>query len=726
MSQVSVYPVKTDESSAAPHIGPTYLGFERVVAPPAARKSIRKDTVEILSKCLSPSKYQANTGLVVGQVQSGKTMSYEALICMGRDNGFALVIVISGISTILLDQGRGRLGDDLSQAAPGAWHFLVNPTVGDASSRRILESLQADWADDDVPPSRRRTAVISVLKNHRHLSNLSRLLESLDWSGLKVLIVDDEADQASLNTSRRTPNGSTTYRTLLGLRRIFAHFSYVQYTATPQAPLLISIADALSPAFVHVLDPGEGYSGGSKFFGESAGLVRTIPASDIVQSAGLSLDVPKSLVEATRVFYLGLAVALSDNDFSGCRSMLIHPSQGTTFHELYVQWSEGLRRTWHQVVDDRRNNPEDFQDLLVGFEPAHAELTKTATELPSLQDLIPYLKLALSKTNVMEMNTRSSQGTPTVPWDDFHGFVLVGGQALDRGFTVNGLTVTYMPRGLGVGNADTVQQRARFFGYKDAYLGFCRVYLEAGLLNAFTKYVDHEKDIRGRLKKVQVEGTPLSEWRRAFILDPSMRPTRQAVLSAGFVADKVSDRWFFDRKPAHDDTAVSHSTSVVQGFIDSLDFEDMELPGVDLGLRRHKVARNASLRHMIEMLARIPSVDESISISATGLLIQLEQALDEQHERYCDVYLMRPGVQTTRGLRADGQTLKALFQGRNASANGTHYEGDALIGAGDRIALQIHFIDLEYGDDVVSERVPVLAVWVPSRVAEGWYVQRQN
>jgi hypothetical protein len=721
MSQVTIHPASSG-SAPAPYIGATYLGFEQHVAPPAARGKLRADSIEILSKCtLNAERVQANTGLVVGQIQSGKTMSYEALICLARDNGFALVIVISGISTILLDQGQGRLGDDLSTAAPGAWHFLVNPTQEDGSSRRILESVQSDWGDEDVPPARRRTAVISVLKHHRHLTNLSSLLESLNWVGTKVLIVDDEADQASLNTNKRSPTGSTTYRTLIGLRRVFPHFSYIQYTATPQAPLLISIADALSPKFVHVLDPGLGYTGGERFFGDDTGLVRAVPPTDIVQSSGSSLDVPKSLVDATRVFYLGLAVALRDNDFQDCRSMLVHPSQGTTLHELYVQWCEGLRRHWHQVVDARHTNPEDFQDLLHQFEGARQDLMGTVGDIPTLTELTPFLKLALGKTNVMEMNTRINQGTPRVPWKDFNGFVLVGGQALDRGFTIRGLTVTYMPRGLGVGNADTVQQRARFFGYKEAYLGYCRVYLESGLGRAFKDYVDHEKDIRGRLKRVQTDGTPLSEWRRAFILDPGMRPTRQAVLRSGFVADKISDRWFFDRRPAHDSLSLMQTSDAVDKFKSGLRFEEVKIPG---GNQRHQLARKVSLRSAIELLAQIPCVDESISMTVTGLLIQLEQALEEQGEEDCDVYLIRPGIRTVRSLYADGLTIKALFQGRNSNNNGFRYEGDAAYRAEDRVSIQIHSVDLELSGSLAAERVPILAVWVPARVAQGWYVQR--
>ena len=81
--------------------------------------------------------------------------------------------------------------------------------------------------------------------------------------------------------------------------------------------------------------------------------------------------------------------------------------------------------------------------------------------------------------------------TESPDWKDY-SYILVAGQALDRGFTVEGLTVSYMPRGTGVGNADTIQQRARWFGYKEDYLGYCRVYLSVEGEAAYQAYVEHE------------------------------------------------------------------------------------------------------------------------------------------------------------------------------------------------------------------------------------------
>ncbi|MEQ1633738.1 MAG: Z1 domain-containing protein, partial [Planctomycetota bacterium] len=108
-------------------------------------------------------------------------------------------------------------------------------------------------------------------------------------------------------------------------------------------------------------------------------------------------------------------------------------------------------------------------------------------------------------------------------------WVLVGAAKLDRGYTVEGLCVTYMPRPLGTSAAaDNLQQRARFFGYKKGYLGLCRVYVQRDVEDAFRDSVEHEEFIRGALSTHR--GKPLSEWRRDFILTELLSPTRPSVV----------------------------------------------------------------------------------------------------------------------------------------------------------------------------------------------------
>ena len=112
---------------------------------------------------------------------------------------------------------------------------------------------------------------------------------------------------------------------------------------------------------------------------------------------------------------------------------------------------------------------------------------------------------------------------------------------MDRVFTVEGLTVTYMPRGPGVGNADAIQQRARFFGYKRRYLGFCRIYLEQDALTAFEQYVSHEDEMHEQLKTFGATGKPLRDWKRCVRSIPGTQAMSQQCHSIRLCARPVRE-----------------------------------------------------------------------------------------------------------------------------------------------------------------------------------------
>lgn len=233
-----------------------------------ARNAVLSSAASILSKSVDPqADTGSETGLVVGYVQSGKTLSFTTVMALARDNGFQLVIVVAGTSRLLLKQSTDRLRKDLQiEEIEGSlrWKLYTNPADNKTNQRHIQQTL-AEWSDPDVAQSERATVLITVMKNHSWLRKLLGLLRHLNLIGVPTLIIDDEADQASLNTLARQQHQSPTYQRLLDVKDAIPHHTFLQYTATPQAPLLINIIDALSPSFVEVLEPGTGYVGGQAF-----------------------------------------------------------------------------------------------------------------------------------------------------------------------------------------------------------------------------------------------------------------------------------------------------------------------------------------------------------------------------------------------------------------------------------------------------------------------------
>ena len=329
------------------------------------------------------------------------------------------------------------------------------------------------------------------------------------------------------------------------MRAAIPNHTFLQYTATPQAPLLINIIDALSPGFVEVLEPGGEYTGGRAFFDGNLPLVRVIGPQDIPTDDNPLDDPPEPLLEALRVFLLGVAAGQAEGRSARNpnRSMLVHPSQRTELHRDYRRWIGNVLDEWQRVLDLDESD-SDRHDLLEEFREAHADLATTVSSLQPFDELARRLPRAFRNTKIEEVNARGQQ-TPIIDWSQSYGWILVGGQAMDRGFTVEGLTVTYMPRGPGVGNADTVQQRGRFFGYKRRYLGFCRVYLEQDALSAFQDYVAHEEYMRRELQRIQRSGQPLGTWKRAFVLSPDLQPCRRNVIEHEYVGGNFSNQWFY-------------------------------------------------------------------------------------------------------------------------------------------------------------------------------------
>lgn len=697
---------------------------------PETREALLDSAASILSKSVNPRALEGReTGLVVGYVQSGKTLSFTTVMALARDNGFQLVIVVAGISKPLLNQSTRRIRGDLRiDEIEGSlqWKLYTNPADNENNRRHIQQTLR-EWRDPDVAPSERSTVLITVMKNHGHLRALVALLRSLDLQGVPTLIVDDEADQASLNTLVRRGRQSPTYRRLLDMRDAIPNHTFLQYTATPQAPLLINIIDALSPGFVEVLEPGAEYTGGRAFFDGNLPLVRVIGPQDIPTDDNPLEDPPEPLLVALRVFLLGVAAGQAEgrSPRNPNRSMLVHPSQRTESHRDYRRWIGDVLDEWQRVLDLDESD-SDRHDLLAEFQEAHGDLATTVPNLQPFDELARRLPRAFRNTKMEEVNARGQQ-TPIIDWSQSYGWILVGGQAMDRGFTVEGLTVTYMPRGPGMGNADTVQQRGRFFGYKRRYLGFCRVYLEQDALSAFQDYVEHEEYMRHELQRIQRDGQPLRAWKRAFVLSPDLQPCRRNVIQHEYVGGNFSNQWFYPAVALAPEEVLAANRETVRAFLDGTPLAPVPNAEEREPAQRHRVARGLSLAQVLEQLV-VPfrvtgAADTRVFI---GVLLQLSEALREHHGELCTLHEMSPEYARQRAIDENGR-INELFQGATRlAAGGYGYLGDSVYRDDDIVSVQIHRLDLKQGGAIVAERVPVIAIWVPARLAIDWVAQHQS
>lgn len=699
----------------------------------------------ILGRCVSPKEADAEaTGLVVGYVQSGKTLSFTTLTALARDNGYGVVILIAGTIDNLKSQSEDRLKQDLAISdEPGQPWVLIDNPAPQNSGFEALKLQLGRWRSPSVSQKKKKTILITVLKQHQRLANLVECLRhrSINLHSVPCLVIDDEADQASLNNcaakNQKTNqnNLSANYREVINLKAVLPHHTYIQYTATPQAPLLIALADILSPDFAETLTPGQGYVGGEMLFANGSLYAKVIPPTEAVATAASHPTAPPSLMDALRTFLLGAcAHALAEQNTN--RAMMVHPSQQTAPHTQYLDWIRTPLREWKSWL----SAPVLRATLQEQFVITHADLKKTVGEkLPGLDVLFVKMDEVLDTIMVREVNS-TGKGAAPIRWGDNEYWILVGGQKLDRGYTVKGLTVTYMPRPLGVGNADNIQQRARFYGYKAGYLGYCRVYVRDEVKTAFEAYVEHENFIRSELEDMR--GQPLKEWKRKFILANRLQPTRRSVMGIGLDEVAAAD-WLHPKAAYVNRIAVAHNRKVFDDFVGQLRNRFEELPAHEADPERYLDKRKNSPHNKLfetvplvdayeQLLAAVQLGTPEDATERTAMLVALGRLLAESPAETCDIFLVGNLQPQNRSLRK--QSINQVFMGKSPNTSDRallKYCGDRELHTDGRIALHLRYFEFlksatPVGPEDASADVPWFALHIPEKLKKRILLQSET
>jgi hypothetical protein len=698
--------------------------------PNESGERVLNETYRIMQVCGNPNNPTNNeTGIVIGYVQSGKTLSFTTLTALARDNNYQVVIVIAGVSTNLVNQSTQRLSNDLrlNTRFDRKWTLLQNPSR--TQDAEIIETTLAQWADPTFPNDRCRTLLITVMKNTSHLNNLVNILQGQNLQGVPTLIIDDEGDQASLNTRARWAarkgidvenlsenQVSTIYRRITALRSIFPHHTFLQYTATPQANLFINIMDRLSPNFIKLLTPGLDYTGGIDFFRNNPNLIVEIPANEISTNNNQLFEIPESLKSALRIYFLGVVAGEINKDQRN-RTMLVHPSRLQGDHNDFTNWIRNTCNSWQRLLSS--NDSEDRRELLNEFRESYNQLQQTVSNIQSFEELTgTNLIHAIRYTQIVEVNSRNGE-TPQIPWNDSYSWILVGGQSMDRGFTVEGLTVTYMPRNIGTGNVDTIQQRARFFGYKRNYLGFCRVFLDQVTIDSYNFIVAHEEDVRNRLLEFDLNNRHLNDWDREAVLDQMLNLTRRNVIYDDLDRDTFGNDWFRINAPHDTEELIETNRQSLFAFLQANTSKFSQDTGHANRTeeQKHLVARITIKDCLEHLLNKLRYTRESDSATYSSLRGILKGYIEEHPDDECLVYLMSVNSVDNwagRTRRLDrNQEIQQLFQGKNPRTGEVIYPGDSEIKDENLLTIQIHLLNIR---DTEFTRVPTLAIWIPEHI----------
>ena len=683
------------------------------------------ETVSIMSACVAPSEVgTVNTGLIIGYVQSGKTLSFTSLAALARDNNYRLVILLAGTTNNLVEQSFSRIKDDLETTKNRLWNVFT--TQHKAFQKKEVQRVDVELNRWRRGGSNSRTILIVSMKQHQHLDTLRKLLKGLNFSDVPTLIVDDEGDQAGMNTKAKEGEESATYSKITALRALFPHHSYVLYTATPQAPLLISRIDALSPDFGRVLTPGAHYVGGQEIFVEAVSkFVKLIPNSEVPDKKNPPRTPPKTLYAALRDFFVGVSIGLLNSEFQNGhnRSMMIHPAVEKYEHLMFARWVNQIKDDWANILQDEQH--PKYLDLIEQFRESADGIFETFDTDIKFEEIWQMLFEAIEGTAVAELNTRETTRITSVDWAGEYSWILIGGIGLDRGFTVEGLTVSYMPRSTGVGNADNIQQRARFFGYKRRYLGLCRIYLTNANINAFTNYVKHEESIRSSIREHLERGKSLKEWRRKYYLDPTLKPTRSPVILLDMYGFSRRKSWFIPEYPFFDNVIVSENRNIIDNILGTYHFEPYAEEGWNDEQIIPKFNDSLTLAEILLSISRLRYLRPEDNLQHTMLMLELERMVNYNSSITCHFYAFSgpwSGVNSERTLTDDDPPrIRNLFQGSNARTN---YPGARKLVSTELVTFQIHRYNFRTVERKLKFKdVPVMAVHIPKSMKTQIWVE---
>ncbi|WP_371055782.1 Z1 domain-containing protein [Rhodosalinus sp. K401] len=511
--------------------------------------STDKVTDKILSRLGDPEKHVPwdRRGMVVGHVQSGKTANYTGLICKAADAGYRLIIVIAGIHNNLRNQTQARIdegfiGRDTGKSQEtkkgGAKHIIgvghfdpSNTPVSLTNTLRDFNKATASTNTSEID-SYKVPVVLVIKKNHRTLANLLDWLKDNSARGDQemidqpMLLIDDEADNASINTKYGKKLVTTINGQIRDLLNMFHRSCYVGYTATPFANIFIDPdqddemynEDLFPRDFIIGLDAPTNYFGPTKIFvdglpeeGDPTWLRYITDNEDILpikHKIDHELDaLPSSLKRALRTFLLARTIRNLRGQKAAHCSMLVNASRFTAVQgRLRNRLHEALERIQNSARINASRGAAALNDPEISALHGvwQEEYSDTEFDWLSIQS---ELLDAVASAKIVEVNSRANDLDYSNSGERGQTVVAVGGFSLSRGLTLEGLTVTWFLRNTMM--YDTLMQMGRWFGYRGGYEDLCRIWMPKEAIDWYAFIANAAEELHDELKTMEkAKATP--------------------------------------------------------------------------------------------------------------------------------------------------------------------------------------------------------------------------
>ncbi|MDD2612869.1 MAG: Z1 domain-containing protein [Bacteroidales bacterium] len=530
----------------------SYLQDEKNFAPDTLNKLDRL-TDRILDGLFDPSVNVEidKKGLVVGQVQSGKTSNYTGLICKAADAGFKLIIVLAGIHNNLRSQTQLRLDEGFlgfdTQHTRAFNQNNIRIGVGRINRSSVAHSLTSSLDNGDFTQQAANSSgfnfdtnepIIAVVKKNPNV--LRRLHQWLSAQGIQedngqrrirnksLLLIDDEADNASINISNDPDRRSSINNWITQIIGVFGKSGYVGYTATPFANIFIPLGeDSLFPRdFIINIPAPSNYIGPERVFGfhlveDNEEPTTVLPFVNRIddytsfvhdrhrQNDQLPSTVPESLKRAIRCFILTCTIRFLRGQTNVHNSMLIHVSRFQRWQNhitdlvqnQFDYYRMGINQNDVDILEEFRTT---FEEDSLGYR-SYITISRQILDSPmvdidpninihSWEDVLPLLNDATSRIEVRSIHGGSRDALDYYDHKDGLSVIAIGGDKLSRGLTLEGLSVSYYLRSSRM--YDTLMQMGRWFGYRQGYVDLCRLFTSRELNEWFCHITHATEELR--------------------------------------------------------------------------------------------------------------------------------------------------------------------------------------------------------------------------------------
>jgi hypothetical protein len=511
--------------------------------PTGVNTLLNADGSKILGLLQDPESEGAwsRRGLVIGHVQSGKTANYMGVIAKAADAGYRFIIVIAGIHSNLRKQTQQRIDEGFVGRSSDPSN-RVNIGVGidrNYPNPVTLTNVNSDFNKQTADKSGaqlndfKKPVIIVIKKNVKTLEALHTWLRELNAKGrdriadVPMLVIDDEADNASINTNKPDINPTATNSWIRRILRLFTKSCYIGYTATPFANIFIDpdafdkeAYEELFPRdFIYSLDAPTAYFGPDKVFLDDISSERILRHIDDCEeylplnhkNGSPAPELPPSLYRALDEFIVARAIRNHRGQSRKHCSMLINVSRFVSVQKE-VRSFIGLRvdrireavKANYLMPEEASAKNQYMSRLRAAFDSEFAECDVTWEEVKKA------LWGVFENLRTYVVNSKSDEVLDYAKYErDGIGLtaIAIGGLSLSRGLTIEGLTISYMYRNTRM--YDTLMQMGRWFGYRPGYEDICKVYLSKDSINWYKHIAQASEELRQQIIRMrQAELSP--------------------------------------------------------------------------------------------------------------------------------------------------------------------------------------------------------------------------